>query len=128
MTDDQALIAEVEQRLDRPWDQVRSQLEALFGQPWDECEVFIATSATKKDRSEADVIVDLIREKADIKTPPATVVRRKVIQWIGKPWREREDPWNRFRDRVPPSNPARRVTAEPDDLDEWKPYKPKEQN
>ena len=28
-----------------------------------------------------------------------------LIRWIGKPWRERENPWDRFKDRVPPAPP-----------------------
>ena len=116
------MTAEVAERLGRPWEQVRSQLEDLFGREWEECEIFISTSADKKGRSEADVIVDLIREKADRKPSSQTKLRRGVIRWIGKPWRERPDPWDRFRDRVPP---AGRVPA-PDDLEEWTPLRPEE--
>lgn len=116
-----ALQVEVTQRLGRPWPGVQQQLEHLFGREWDECEIFITTSASKKGRSEADVIVELIA-KAETKPPVVQQARRKVIRWIGKPWREREDPWNRFKDRVPPAGRPRKAT--PDDLEEWTPLKP----
>lgn len=90
---------------------------------WDEVEVVIETSAAKADRSRADVIVDLVR-RTERKPAVQTRMRRAVIRWIGKPWRERENPWERFKDRVPPPPP--RTDAPTDDLDEWTPLKPDE--
>jgi hypothetical protein len=108
--------AAVEARLGRPFARVREQLEALFDREWEEVETFIATSAHKKGRSELDVVVDLIR-KAEEKPPVVTQARRAVIRWIGKPWRERENPWERHKDRIPPKPPA---TDEPGE--EWRPF------
>lgn len=115
--------AEVEAKLRRPFDDVRDQLVELFEQEWDEVEVVIETSATKSDRTAADVIVDLVA-RAERKQTPTTRIRRSVIRWIGKPWRERENPWDRFKDRVPPPPP--RTDTKADDLEEWTPLKPEE--
>lgn len=100
MAEDTALYEEVSRRLKRPWPQIQGVLEDLFGQEWEECEIFITTSAQKSKRSEVDVICGLVA-KAETKTPLGKIVRRKVVQWIGKPWRERSDPWDRFKSRVP---------------------------
>lgn len=115
--------SQVEQRLGRPFDRVRDQLIELFDMEWDDVEVVIETSATKSDRSRADVIVDLI-ERAERKPAVQTRFRRAVIRWIGKPWRERENPWDRFKHRVPPPPPRTDTRAE--DLEEWTPLKPDE--
>ena len=101
MSDEDAVLrAEVERRLRRPFATVQDQLCELFGRDWDDVETFVATSATKKERSEADVICDLVA-KAEEKTPATTVVRRAVVRFIGKPWRERENPWDKYKGRVP---------------------------
>ncbi len=113
--------AEVEQRLNRPFERVRAQLEEMFDEEWDEVAVVIETSATKSDRSRADVIVDLI-ERSERKASPQRRVKRSVIRWIGRPWRERENPWDRFKERVPPPPPKTDTTS--GDLDEWTPLKP----
>lgn len=115
--------AEVEQRLSRPFETVRAQLEEMFDEEWDEVVVVVATSAEKSHRSYADVIVDLV-ERSERKPAPQTRVRRSLIRWIGKPWRERENPWDRFKHRVPPPPP--KVDEESKDLDEWTPLKPDE--
>lgn len=114
--DDQELRAEVERRLSRPFQRVQEQLEELFGREWDEVEVFVATSAAKKSRSEADVIVDLVA-KADDKPAVSTQMRRAVIRWIGKPWRERANPWDRHKDRIPRKPPPTDASGE-----EWRPF------
>lgn len=106
------LRLEVESRLGRPFEQVQDQLCELFGRDWEECEIFISTSADKKSRTEVDVIVDLIA-KAEAKPSSRDQIRRKVVRWVGKPWRERSNPWDRFKDRVPPAQPPK------DDLEEW---------
>lgn len=124
MNSDVELQQEVSRRLGRPWPEIRKALEKLFGRSWEESEIFISTSASKKDRSEADVICELI-EKAEAKPPVKDVVRRRMVRWIGKPWRERQDPWDRFRDRVPSVDEVRRKRKRRDDLDEWTPYQPK---
>ena len=124
MTEDVALQREVSERLGRPWPEVREVLERTFGRPWAECEIFISTSADKKGRTEADVIVDLVA-KATERTPMRNVVRRKVVRWVGKPWRERQDPWDRFKDRVPSVEDMQRRRRRPGDLEEWSPYRPK---
>ena len=124
MSEDVALQQEVVARLGKPWPEIRTALEKLFGRPWDECEIFISTSASKKDRTEADVICELVG-KAESKPAPSDVVRRKVIRWIGKPWRERQDPWDRFKDRVPSVEEVQRRRKRPADLEEWSPYTPK---
>ena len=123
MSEDLELQQEVSRRLGRPWPEVRIALEKLFGRSWDECEIFISTSASKKDRSEADVIVELIG-KAEEKPPARDVVKRKVVRWIGKPWRERQDPWDRFKDRVPSVEEVRKRRKRPEDLEEWTPFHP----
>jgi hypothetical protein len=122
--EDVELQEEVSRRLGQPWPEVRAKLERLFGRDWDECEIFISTSAAKKDRTEADVICDLV-SKTEEKPPASGIVRRKVVRWIGKPWRERQDPWDRFKDRVPSVEEVRRKRRRPEDLDEWTPYHPK---
>jgi hypothetical protein len=118
---DEATRLEVEQRLGRPFDEVRDQLLELFGNEWDEIEIVIETASAKRDQSRADVIVDLVG-KAESKPAVPSRIRRSLIRWIGKPWRERENPWERFKDRVPPVPP--RTHNKPDDLDEWTPLKP----
>lgn len=120
MGDDQTR-AEVERRLGRSFERVQDQLLELFGREWDEIEIVIETSATKRERSRADVIVELV-QKAETKPAVQSRVRRTLIRWIGKPWRERENPWDRFKDRLPPVPP--RTDAKADDLDEWTPLRP----
>lgn len=115
--------AEVERRLGRSFDSIQDQLIELFDQEWDEIEVVIETAATKGDRSAADVIVDLTG-KARARPAVPSRIRRSLIRWIGKPWRERENPWDRFKGRVPPPPP--RTDGRPDDLDEWTPLRPDE--
>jgi hypothetical protein len=109
---------EVARRLGRPFADVQQQLEEMFDREWDEVVVVIETAALKSGRSHADVIVDLV-ERSERKPPVQSRLRRSLIRWIGKPWRERENPWDRFKDRVPPPPP--RTDAPPDDLDEWAP-------
>lgn len=113
--------SDVAQRLGRPFDQIRSQLEDFFEMEWDEVLVVVDTSATKRNVNRADVICDLIR-RAERKTPAQTRIKRSMIRWIGKPWRERENPWDRFKDRVPPVKPP--PDPKSSDLDEWTPLKP----
>ena len=88
---------------------------------WDEVLVVIETSASKRDATRVDVIADLI-ERSERKPSTQSRIKRSMIRWIGKPWRERENPWDRFKGRVPP------VPSPPDtkssDLDEWTPLKP----
>lgn len=115
---------DVERRLGRPFSEVQAQLEEMFDREWDEITVVIETSATKSNRSRVDVIVDLI-ERSERKPSAQTRVKRSLIRWIGKPWRERENPWDRFKDKVPPPPP--RIDAKPDDLDEWTPLRPDEE-
>jgi hypothetical protein len=115
---------EVERLLGRPFAEVQAKLEELFDRDWDEVTIVIETSATKSGRSRAEVIADLI-ERSERKPSPQTRVKRSVIRWIGKPWRERENPWERFKDKVPPVPP--RTDAPASDLDEWTPLKPDEE-
>lgn len=116
-------MAEVERRLGRSFETVKAQLLDLFDEEWEDIEIVIETSATKRERSRADVIVELV-SKAQAKPTVQSRVRSKVIRWIGKPWREREDPWDRFKDRVPPVPP--RTDPKAEDLDEWTPLRPDE--
>ena len=113
--------AEVARRLGRPFEQVRKQLLELFDQEWEEIEVVIETSASKSGRSRADVIVDLV-SRSESRPGVQSRVRRTLIRWIGKPWRERANPWDRFRDRLPPLPP--KTDREAADLDEWTPLRP----
>jgi hypothetical protein len=113
--------AEVEERLNRPFERVRTQLEEMFDEDWDEVAVVIATSAEKSHRTYADVIVDLV-ERSEQKASAQARVKRSVVRWIGKPWRERENPWDRFKGRVPPPPPSTDTTSP--DLEEWTPLKP----
>jgi hypothetical protein len=115
--------AEVEQRLGRPFDKVQDQLEEYFDLPWDEVAVVIETSVEKTKRSRAEVIVDLVG-RTDEKPAVHESVRRAVVRWIGKPWREREDPWQKFKDRVPemPAPPP----TDAEDLREWSPMQREE--
>lgn len=101
----------------------RTKLEELFDRDWDDVLVIIETSASKSGRTHEEVVAGLL-ERAERKPPVQSRVRRSVIRWLGKPWRERENPWDRFKDRVPPPPP--RVKADPDDLDEWTPLQPDE--
>jgi hypothetical protein len=112
---------EVARRLDRPFEQIRTQLEDMFDEEWDEVAVVIETAATKSNRSYADVIVDLI-ERSERKTSAQVRFKRSVVRWIGKPWRERENPWDRFKGRVPPPPPP--TDTKSADLEEWTPLKP----
>ena len=121
---DEGTQAEVTARLGRPFEQVRQQLLELFGQDWDEIEVVIETAATKRGLTRADVIVDLVGKASERPAAPARI-RRSLIRWIGKPWRERENPWDRFKDRLPPVPPP--TTSDTDDLDEWTPLRPDEE-
>jgi hypothetical protein len=102
---------------------VRAKLEELFDLEWDDVLVVIETSATKTGQSHEEVIAGLI-ERAERKPPPQTKIKRSLIRWIGKPWRERENPWDRFKDKVPPVPP--RTDRAADDLDEWTPLRPEE--
>ena len=113
----------VEERVGRPFDKVKEQLEDLFDREWDEVVIVLETAATKRGQSHAEVIAGLL-EKSERKPTPQQRVKRSLIRWIGKPWRERENPWDRFKDRVPPPPP--RVKREADDLDEWTPLRPDE--
>jgi hypothetical protein len=114
----------VEERVGRPFDKVQEQLCELFGRDWDDVLVVLETAATKRDQSHADVIAGLL-ERAEQKPSVQTRVKRSVIRWIGKPWRERENPWDRFKGRVPPPPP--RTDTPASDLDEWTPLKPDEE-
>ena len=120
---DEESSAEVERRLGRPFAEVQSQLEELFDRDWDEIAIVVETSSMKSGRTRADVIVDLV-ERSERKPSPQSRVKRSLIRWIGKPWRERENPWDRFKDRVPPPPP--RTDKEASDLDEWTPLQPDE--
>ena len=113
-----ALRAEVSRRLDRPFEQVQRQLEELFDQEWSEVRVVVSTAADRGDRSEADVICDLVR-RSEHKPSVHERVRREVIRWIGKPWRERTDPWDKHKHRVPGRPPP--TDLDRDDLEEWTP-------
>ncbi|MEX2393430.1 MAG: hypothetical protein WD826_03010 [Actinomycetota bacterium] len=104
-------------------DAVKAKLEELFDQEWDEVLVIIETSATKTGQTHDEVIAGLL-DRAERKAKPQERVKRSLIRWIGKPWRERENPWDRFKDRVPPPPP--RTESKQDDLDEWTPLKPDE--
>lgn len=115
--------AEVERRLGRSFDEVRAQLEEMFDREWDEIAVVIETSSMKSERSFSEVIVDLVA-RSERKPPVQSRVRRSVIRWIGKPWRDRANPWDRFKDRVPPPPP--RTESQAGDLDEWTPLRPEE--
>ena len=102
----------------------RAKLEELFDAEWDDVLTIIETSATKTGRTHDEVIADLLA-RGERKPPPRARIKRSVIRWIGKPWRERENPWDRFKDRVPPPPP--RIDQVADDLDEWTPLKPDEE-
>ena len=115
---------EIAARVGRPFEQVQQQLEDLFGRDWDEVVIVIETSAMKSGRTHAEVIADLL-ERAERKPAPQTRVKRSLIRWIGKPWRERENPWEKFKDRVPPPPP--RTDQPAADLDEWTPLRPDEE-
>jgi hypothetical protein len=123
VTDQGDFRSEVERKLGRTFSDVQAQLEEMFDREWDEIAVVIETRAMKTDLSHADVIVELV-ERFDRKPAPQQRVKRSLIRWIGKPWRERENPWDRFKDKVPPVPP--RTDAKPGDLDEWTPLKPEE--
>ena len=114
---------EVERRLGRPFDAIREHLEEHFGRDWDEIAVVIETRAMKAELSHADVVVELV-ERFDRKPATQQRVKRSLIRWIGKPWRERENPWERFKHKVPPTPPRTDTKAE--DLEEWTPLKPDE--
>lgn len=88
----------------------------LFGREWEDVEVVIETAAAKRGESRAQVIVDLIA-RSEARPGVQSRFRRTLIRWIGKPWRERANPWDRFKDRIPPAPPS--VAEEPSDLDEW---------
>lgn len=118
--EERAVQEEVERRLGRPFSRVQDQLVDLFRRDWEDIEVSIATSAEKKGRSEADVICDLVA-KAEERPQPSQRVRRAVISWIGKPWRERPNPWDRYKHRIPPRPPPTDTPGE-----EWRPTKPEE--
>ena len=88
---------------------------------WDEVLVVVETSATKREMPHEEVIAELV-ERAERKTPAQARLKRSMIRWIGKPWRERENPWDRFKGRVPPPPPP--TSGEASDLDEWTPLRP----
>ena len=121
---DEATEAEVSSRLGQPFEQVRRQLVELFGQEWDEVEVVIETAATKRGLTRADVILGLVGRASERPAAPARI-RRSLIRWIGKPWRDRANPWDRFKDRLPPVPPP--TARETDDLEEWTPLRPDEE-
>ncbi len=121
--DERELRTEVERRLERRFEDVQEQLTELFDLEWDEVETVILTSAERSDRSEADVIVDLV-DRAEATPPVQQRVRRAVIRWIGKPWRERENPWDRYKHKIP--EPPSTDPDRSEDLDEWTPYRPEE--
>jgi hypothetical protein len=104
--------------------EVRAKLEALFDRDWDDVVVIIETAAEKSDRTHDQVVDDLLA-RADRKPAPSERLKRSVVRWIGKPWRERENPWDRFKDRLP--EPPTRTDATSDDLDEWTPLRPDEE-
>ena len=114
---------EIETRLGRSFESVQEQLTEHFGRDWDEVIVVIETAAMKSDRTHADVIVELV-ERFERKPDTQTRIKRSVVRWIGKPWRERENPWDRFKDRLPDAPP--RTDQQASDLDEWTPLKPDE--
>jgi hypothetical protein len=105
-----------------PDDSTQAKLEELFDLGWDEVLVIIETSASKTGRTHDEVIADLL-QRSEQKVPVQDKVKRGVIRWIGKPWRERENPWDRFKGRVPPA-PPKPNTKDATDLDEWTPLKP----
>lgn len=115
---------EIERRLGRSFERVRAQLVEHFGREWDEVLVVIETSAMKTGRTHAEVIVELVR-RFERKPAPQQRLKRSLVRWIGKPWRERENPWDRFKHRVPPPPPPTDLDAG-DDLDVWTPLKPEE--
>jgi hypothetical protein len=119
--------AEVEARTDRSFERVQEQLGDMFELEWEQIEVAIATSASKGDRSEADVVVDLIA-KADAREaqPVTEKARRAVIRWIGKPWRERDDPWGKYAGRVRElrDEPGRTLGEPPPTTGEGEPWEP----
>ena len=102
---------------------VRAKLTELFDQDWDDVLAIIETSATKTGRTHEEVIADLLR-RTERKPAPQQRIKRSLIRWVGKPWRERENPWDRFKGRVPPPPP--KIDREAADLDEWTPLKPDE--
>jgi hypothetical protein len=110
----------VEKRLDRPFSRVQEQLCAMFGRDWDDVESFISTSALKRSRDAVDVIEGLVA-KAEDKPPVQQVVRRAVVKWIGKPWRERENPWDKYKGQVPGRPPPTSGEGEA-----WEPWKQSE--
>ena len=118
---DDAYRRTIEERVGRPFDKVQEQLCDLFDRDWDEVLVVLETAATKRGQSHAEVIAGLL-ERSERKPSAQQRVKRSVIRWIGKPWRERENPWDRFKGRVPPPPP--RTKPEPGDLDEWTPLRP----
>ncbi len=121
---DDAYRRAIEERVGRPFEKVQEQLEELFGREWDEVLVVLETAATKRGQSHAEVIAGLL-ERSERKPSAQQRVKRSVIRWIGKPWRERENPWDRFKGRVPPA-PPRTDQRGPEDLDEWTPLRPDE--
>ena len=115
--------SEVERRLDRDFARVQKQLCEMFSMDWDEVEVLIETAATKSDRSRADVIVDLVG-RSEVSPTVQSRMKRATIRWIGKPWRERENPWDRFKDRLPDKPPSTKIDE--GGFEEWTPLKPEE--
>jgi hypothetical protein len=107
-----------------PDDTTRAKLEDLFDQEWDEVLVIIETSASKTGRTHEEVIAELLA-RTEQKVTVQSKVKRGVIRWIGKPWRERENPWEKLKGKVPPPPPARN-NPEAADLDEWTPLRPDE--
>lgn len=114
---------EVEARLGRPFESVQDQLTEHFGRDWDDVIVVVETAAMKSDRSQADVIVELV-ERFERRPDTQTRIKRSVVRWIGKPWRERENPWDRFKDRLPSAPPP--TKQDTSDLEEWTPLRPDE--
>lgn len=118
-----AYADEASRRLDRPFERIQEDLEELLDLPWEEVEVVIETSADKGDRSRADVVVDLVG-RATVKPTFSARMRRSVVRWIGKPWRERTNPWEKHKHRLPDRPPPTEPTQ--GDLDEWSPLKEEE--
>jgi hypothetical protein len=112
--------AEIERRLGRPIEAVRDRLCEMFSMEWEEVEVIIETSADKGDRSRADVIVGLV-ERTEAAPPVQQRVKRAAVRWIGKPWRERENPWDRFKDRLPEAPPP--TGTDEGGFEEWTPLR-----
>ena len=103
---------EVEQRVGRPFDEgpgaarraVRPGVGRGPGRHRDR-------RRRRRGRTHAEVIAGLLeRSRAQAVAADARRSARS-IRWIGKPWRERENPWDTFKDRVPPPPPRTDQTS-----------------